>query len=156
MLDEQNYLCQKYEIQQMLKQEPLAAFGNGNFEDRNVRGAIVNTASLCGIITLKDFAAYTSSKHAVTSMTKQLAREYAPLRIRVNSVCPGIVDTPGVTASGITEEFRAALAKQAPMNRWIHGEEVGDAVVFLCSSRASAITGVNLPVDCGATLYHIV
>ena len=138
----------------MIEQDALDVFEKSNFKDRNVRGVIVNTASLCGLITLRDFAAYASSKHAVTSMTKQIAREYAPLKIRVNSVCPGIVNTPGVTASGITDEFRAALSKQAPMNRWIHAEEIADAVVFLCSSRASAITGVNLSVDCGAALYH--
>ena len=126
------------------------------FKDRNVRGVIVNTASISGLITLRDFAAYASSKHAVAILTKQLAREYAPFKIRVNSVCPGIVNTPGVAATGLTPEFEAGLSRQAPMNRWIHGDEIGEAVVFLCSSRASAITGVNLPVDCGATLYHVV
>ena len=125
------------------------------FQNRNVRGVIVNTASISGLITLKDFAAYTSSKHAVAILTKQIAREYAPSKIRVNSVCPGIVNTPGVTASGLTPEFEAGLSRQAPMNRWIHADEIAEAVVFLCSSRASAITGVNLPVDCGATLYHV-
>lgn len=138
----------------MIEQEPLDVFDKSSFKDRNVRGVIVNTASLCGLIILRDFAAYTSSKHAVTSMTKQIAREYAPFKIRVNSVCPGIVYTPGVTASGITESFKAGLQKQAPMNRFIHAEEVADAVVFLCSSRASAVTGVNLSVDGGAALYH--
>ena len=150
----QTYLCLKYEIEQFLKQDPLPVFEAKVFEDRNIRGAIVNTASLCGLAVLRDFAAYTSSKHAVSIMTKQLAREYAPSKIRVNAVCPGIVNTPGVTASGLTPEFEAGLSRQAPMNRWIHGDEVAGAVVFLCSSQASAITGVNLPVDCGATLYH--
>ena len=140
----------------MLKQEPLATFDSGAFQDRNVRGAIVNTASISGLVTLRDFAAYASSKHAVTIMTKQLAREYAPLKISINSVCPGVVNTPIIAATGLTPEFEQALSRQAPMNRWIHADEVAAAVVFLCSSRASAITGVNLPVDCGATLYHLV
>jgi NAD(P)-dependent dehydrogenase (short-subunit alcohol dehydrogenase family) len=140
----------------MLKQEPLATFDNESFKDRNVRGAIVSTASISGLVTLKDFAAYASSKHAVTIMTKQLAREYAPLKIRINSVCPGVVNTPAIAAAGLKPEFEQALSKQAPMNRWVHADEVAEAAVFLCSSRASAITGVNLPVDCGAALYHLV
>ena len=139
----------------MLKQTPLPTFDSGPFQDRNTRGCIVNTASMSGLVVLKDFSAYTSSKHAVTIMTKQIARDYAPYKIRVNSVCPGIVDTPGVQATGLTPEFKAGLSRQAPMNRFIHAEEVAQAAVFLCSGRASAITGVNLPVDCGACTYHL-
>lgn len=139
----------------MLKQETLATFDSEAFQNRNIRGSIVNTASICGLVTLKDFAAYASSKHAVTSMTKQTAREYAPFKIRINSVCPGIVDTPGVSGTGLTDEFKEGLSRLAPMNRFIHAEEVAQAAVFLCSGSASAITGVNLPVDCGTTTYHL-
>jgi NAD(P)-dependent dehydrogenase (short-subunit alcohol dehydrogenase family) len=138
----------------MLKQEPISTFHEAQYLDRGIRGAIVNTASLSGLITLSDFAGYASSKHGVTMMTRQLAREYAPHKIRVNSVCPGIVRTNMVTETGLTQEFLDGLSRQAPMNRWIHADEVAEATLFLCSSQASAVTGVNLPVDCGATLYH--
>lgn len=146
----------KHEIVQMLKQEPLPIFPEGSFLDRGVRGSIVNTASISGLVAMKEFPAYLSSKHAVAILTKQTAREYAPYKIRINAVCPGIVNTPGVEAAGLTKEFRSSLATQAPMNRWIHAAEVSESTVFLSSSRASAITGTNLPVDCGATLYHLV
>ena len=139
----------------MLKQDTMPTFDSGPFQNRNIRGSIVNTASISGLVVLKDFAAYASSKHAVTIMTKQIARDYAPHKIRVNSVCPGIVDTPGVQATGLTPEFKEGLSRQAPMNRFIHAEEVAQVAVFLCSSGASAITGVNLPVDCGAVTYHL-
>ena len=140
----------------MLKQDPHPVFDDAISQDRGVRGSIVNTASISGLVTLRAFSAYTSSKHAVTILTKQTAREYAPHRIRINSVCPGAVMTPIIAAAGLTAEFLDGLSRQAPMNRFIHAAEVAEATVFLSSSRASAITGVNLPVDCGATLYHLV
>ncbi|KAK5313551.1 hypothetical protein LTR93_010855 [Exophiala xenobiotica] len=134
------FLCQKYEIGQMLKQEPISTFHEAQYQDRDIRGAIVNTASLSGLITLSDFSGYASSKHGVTMMTKQLAREYAPHKIRVNSIYPGIVHTNIVAETGLTQEFLNGLSRQAPMNRWIHADEVAEATFFLCSSRASAIT----------------
>lgn len=145
----------KYEITQMLKQEPLNLQLPGYDAARGVRGSIVNTASLAASIILKDFSAYTSSKHGVGMMTKQIAREYAPSKIRINAVSPGAVMTPMIAASGLTKEFLDGLTRQAPMNRCILAEEVAEAAVFLSGSNASAITGVNLPVDCGATLYHL-
>lgn len=153
-METQTFLCLKYEIAQMLKQEPLEVHQEDFGGTRDVRGSIVNTASLTASIILKDFSGYASSKHAVGMMTKQLAREYAPSKIRINAVNPGSVMTPMIAASGLTEEFLKGLSRQAPMNRFILAEEVADAVVFLSSSSASAITGVNLPVDCGAALYH--
>lgn len=140
---------------QMLKQEPLEIDSKDFEAVRGVRGSVISTGSLSTTVTLKDFSGYTSSKHGVGMMIKQAAREYAQYKIRVNAINPGAVMTPMIAASGLTKQFLDNLSSQAPMNRLILAEEVADMAVWLSSSRASAITGVLLPVDCGASLYHL-
>lgn len=120
-------------------------------------GAIVNNASLAGLGAVAGLCAYTASKFAVVGLTKALASEFGGSGIRVNAVCPGLVWTemgraevehmrlPG-------EDFDAArrrLAEAVPAGRWARPEEVGDAVVFLASERASYVNGVALPVAGG-------
>jgi NAD(P)-dependent dehydrogenase (short-subunit alcohol dehydrogenase family) len=136
----------------MITQEPLPIFT----DDRGVRGSIVNTASVSGTSALLDLSACNSSKHAVVIMTRVDARQFAPDRIRVNSVCPGYVPTTMMTSAGFSEERFNLIKTLSPMKRITYPEEVAETVVFLSSSRASAITGVDLAVDAGATLYHIV
>ncbi|EXJ77836.1 hypothetical protein A1O3_08995 [Capronia epimyces CBS 606.96] len=152
------YLCTKYEVQQFLKQEPLDYLQPGDRKERQVRGSIVNTASLSGTASVPTLSSYNSVKHAVVSMTKNDARQYAPSGIRVNAVSPGFTLTPMLTGggAGLDEAFYAGAKLQSPMNRMTFPEEVAEAVAFLSGSRASAISGVNLHVDAGASLYHVI
>lgn len=103
-------------------------------------------------------SSYNSVKHAVVSMTKVDARQYGPSGIRVNAVSPGFTLTPMLTGggAGLSEAFFDGAKAQSPMNRLTYPEEVAEAVVFLFGSRASGITGVNLHVDAGASLYHVI
>src|SRR5712691_6299408 len=129
------WLCMKYEIQQMLKQGS---------------GAIVNTASVAGLIGLPGFSAYVAAKHGVNGLTKTAALEYAKAGIRVNAVCPGVIHTPMLERGmrdnpGIEEQIVAA----EPIGRMAAPEEVGEAVVWLCSDAASFVTGLPMAVDGG-------
>jgi len=148
------FLCQKFAIDQMLKQEPLPIF-TGAKAERNARGSVLNTCSLAGFAVLANLSAYTSTKHAVYTLTRVDARQYAPLQIRVNSVCPGFVPTPLMHGAGLSEEFMNAVKAESAQNRFTDPEEIAEAVVFLSGSGAAAITGVNLSVDSGAGLFHV-
>jgi NAD(P)-dependent dehydrogenase (short-subunit alcohol dehydrogenase family) len=129
------WLCMKYELQQMLKQGS---------------GAIVNTASVAGLVGLPGFSAYVAAKHGVNGLTKTAALEYAKAGIRVNAVCPGAIRTPmferGARDNPGIEEQVVALE---PIGRMAAPAEVGEAVVWLCSDAASFVTGLPLAVDGG-------
>ena len=107
-----------------------------------------------GIVGL--LPAYNASKHGVVSMTRVDARQFAHKGIRINCVCPGFVDTPMFRGSGLSEQFIEAAKNQAPMKRFTETYEVADAVLYLSGTFASAVTGISLPVDAGALLFHIV
>ena len=112
-------------------------------------GAIVNMASVAGLVG-GTTSVYVASKHGVVGLTRQAALEYAPRGIRVNAVCPGVIQTPMVDRAfaarpGLEEQWRAA----EPIGRLGAAEEVAAAVVWLCSDAASFVTGVALPVDGG-------
>ena len=129
------WLCMKAEIPQMLKQGG---------------GAIVNTASIAGLVGLSGTVAYVAAKHGVTGLTKAAAMEYAKSGIRVNAVCPGYIETPLV--QGIFERvegYRERVAARHPMDRLGEPEEIAQAVVWLSSDAASFVTGHNMPVDGG-------
>jgi NAD(P)-dependent dehydrogenase (short-subunit alcohol dehydrogenase family) len=130
------FLGMKYEIAQMLKQ------GGG--------GAIVNTASVAGLVGFAGLAGYVSSKFGVVGITKGAALEYAKAGIRVNAVCPGVIRTPMVQRV-ITEqpEMEAGLLAGEPIGRLGEPGEIGEAVVWLCSGRASFVTGHAFAVDGG-------
>ena len=132
------FLCMKYEIRQMLEQGG---------------GAIVNTSSVAGFIGLPGESAYVAAKHAVLGLTKTAALEYADQGIRVNAVCPGVIRTPMTEffIDGDPEAEKAAVARH-PMGRLGEPREIGDAVVWLCSDRASFVTGHPLVVDGGHLL----
>lgn len=113
-------------------------------------GAIVNNASIAGIIGLGNFSVYIASKHAVLGLTKSVALEFAKQNIRVNAVSPGAIETP--MFDRFTEVVpREQLTEAHPIGRTGRPEEIAAAAVWLCSEAASFITGVNLPIDGGFT-----
>jgi NAD(P)-dependent dehydrogenase (short-subunit alcohol dehydrogenase family) len=129
------WLCMKYEIPQMLKQGG---------------GAIVNCSSIAGLVGFPKLPAYVASKHGVVGLTKTAALEYAKANIRVNAVCPGVIHTPMVDrfVSGHAEAMQALVAGE-PIGRIGEPSEIAGAVLYLCSTGASFVTGVVLPVDGG-------
>jgi NAD(P)-dependent dehydrogenase (short-subunit alcohol dehydrogenase family) len=128
------WLCMKYELRQMLTQGG---------------GAIVNTASIGGLVALPGNAAYVASKHGVVGLTRTAAVEYAKHGIRVNCVCPGYIQTP-MTAPGMHDPNRMALMiASEPVGRMGDPTEVAAALVWLCSDAASFVTGHAMAVDGG-------
>jgi NAD(P)-dependent dehydrogenase (short-subunit alcohol dehydrogenase family) len=127
------WLCLKHEIAQMLAQ------GGG--------GAIVNTASIAGLIGLATSGHYVAAKHGVVGLTKTAAIEYAQDGIRVNCVNPGYITTP-MTKEVVETRFESVMAK-VPMNRMGVPEEIAEAVVWMCSDKASFMTGASQVVDGG-------
>lgn len=118
------------------------------------RGAIVNCSSLGGLVGLPSRAAYHASKHGVIGMTKSAALEYAPRGVRINAVCPGVINTPMV--ADMLETQREAMdefLKLQPIGRLGLAEEFAASVLWLCSPGASFIVGVALPVDGGFTAH---
>jgi NAD(P)-dependent dehydrogenase (short-subunit alcohol dehydrogenase family) len=121
------------------------------FEDQGEGGVIVNTASVAGLIGFGGVA-YGSSKGAVVSLTRALALELAPKKIRVNSVCPSgmLTHFAGMDPDGPNaERIRASMDALHPLGRAIDPIDCANAALFLASDLAAGITGVNLPVDAG-------
>ena len=128
------WLCMKYEIPEMLK--------NGG-------GAIVNTASIMGLVAGSS-PAYAASKHGVVGLTKSAALAYAQSGVRVNAVCPGFIRTPMVEeAPWYNEESEADLIGRHPIGRLGKPDDIAETVVWLCSDAASFVTGHAMPVDGG-------
>jgi NAD(P)-dependent dehydrogenase (short-subunit alcohol dehydrogenase family) len=133
------FLCMKAEIAEML--------GSGG-------GAIVNLASVAGLIGFAGLAPYTASKHAVNGLTKNAALEYGKQGIRVNSVCPGGIDTRMLDSlaeqsTGGKMGSHEMMDPLHPIGRIGTAEEVAELIVWLCSPRAAFVTGANIPVDGG-------
>jgi NAD(P)-dependent dehydrogenase (short-subunit alcohol dehydrogenase family) len=117
-------------------------------------GAIVNVASISGLVGLPDQTAYCVTKGAIVQLTRQLAIQYARAGVRVNAVAPGAIDTPFVDRSLGLERDPARLAEigeQHPLGRVATPAEIAETVVFLASPRASYVTGAILAVDGGYT-----
>src|SRR5262245_62870673 len=130
------FLAMKYEIQQMLQ--------TGG-------GAIVNNASIAGLIAERGISAYVAAKHAVIGVTKAAAVEYADRGIRVNALAPGLVETP-MTKHWIDDpQMRGVFLANPPVGRFAQPEEVAAMVLFLCSDLASFAVGQTFAVDGGYT-----
>jgi NAD(P)-dependent dehydrogenase (short-subunit alcohol dehydrogenase family) len=126
------WLCMKEEIPHMQSQGG---------------GAIVNTASIAGLIGLVTSSAYVAAKHGVIGLTKTAALEYADAKIRVNAVCPGFIKTQ-MTEETMRRRGEAIMA-QIPLRRMGEPGEIAEMVVWLCSDRASYVTGAAYNVDGG-------
>lgn len=133
------FLCLRAEIREMLT--------SGG-------GAIVNLASIAGLIGFPGIAPYTASKHAVNGLTKNAALEYGKDGIRINSICPGGIDTRMLdslaeqTSDG-QQSSQQMMAPLHPLGRIGTPEEVAELIVWLCSDRAAFVTGANIPIDGG-------
>lgn len=112
-------------------------------------GAIVNVASAAGLVATRGASGYVASKHGAVGLTKAAALDYAAVGVRINAVCPGLVDTPMI--GGRPQEVRGALASAHPVGRIARAEEIAEVIVWLSSSRASFITGAAIPADGGYT-----
>lgn len=129
------WLCLKYEIQQMLKQ------GGG--------GAIVNMSSVAGLIGAPGAGVYIASKHGVLGLTKTAAVEYASRGIRVNAVCPAVIETPMADRAFGDPQVNKRVLSLHPLGRFGKPSEVAEAVLWLCSDRSSFTTGQYIGVDGG-------
>ena len=118
------------------------------------RGSIVNCSSLGGLVGQTGRAAYHGTKHGVLGLTKSAALEYAPRGIRVNAVCPGVIDTP-MLADLIkrSPDAMKEVVRDQPIGRLGRPAEIAAAVMWLCSSDASFVVGAALPVDGGFTAH---
>jgi NAD(P)-dependent dehydrogenase (short-subunit alcohol dehydrogenase family) len=115
-------------------------------------GAIINTSSGAGIKGFANVAAYTATKHAVVGMTKAAALDYASKGIRINAICPGIIDTALIErATGGTREGYRALIEQEPVGRLGHPDEIASLVLWLCSASAAFAVGSAIVIDGGQT-----
>ena len=113
----------------------------------------MNTSSGAGVIGIKGSPAYTAAKHGVIGLTRAAALDYARSNIRINAVCPGIIETPMMDRfSGGTPEGRARVIAQEPVGRMGRPEEIAAAVVWLCSDAAAFMVGHAMVIDGGQTI----
>jgi NAD(P)-dependent dehydrogenase (short-subunit alcohol dehydrogenase family) len=128
--------CMKHEVPSMLKQSS---------------GVIVNIASLAGLSCEPGSYAYTASKHGVVGLTKTAAFEYAKAGLRINAVCPAVIETPMLVTA--PAEVRQALLSKHPIGRFGKAEEIAAAVIWLCSDLSAFVTGTTIVLDGGASAF---
>jgi len=126
------FYCMKYEIAAMLQ---------------HGKGAIVNMSSILGSVGFANSAGYVAAKHGVIGLTQNAAIEYSAKGVRVNVVGPGFINTPLLTAAGMDDNMKKALAGMHPIGRLGESNEVAELVVWLSSDKASFVTGSYYPVD---------
>ncbi|WOK36359.1 glucose 1-dehydrogenase [Sphingomonas sp. C3-2] len=132
------WLCLKHECEQMLRQGG---------------GAIVNTASIMGVVSGPGLSAYSASKTGVVGLTRSVALDFAAKGIRVNAVCPGGIGGTAITDASENRQDMDQMRTLTPMGRLGVPREIADTVVWLCSDQASFITGQALTVDGGFTIW---
>lgn len=115
------------------------------------KGAIVNTSSMMGLVANGMQPGYVATKHGVVGLTRHAALRWATAGIRVNAVCPGVIETPMTAPIANDPNLRPVLEKMTPMGRMGRPEEIASAVLWLCSDEASFVTGHPLVIDGGAT-----
>lgn len=120
---------------------------------QNGGGAIVNTASINGLVGNGGQPAYTAAKHGVVGLARHGALRWAKAGIRVNAVCPGVIETPMTAPLVQNPEMKALIDGMTPMGRMGSASEIAEAVVWLCSPAASFVTGHAMVVDGGATAF---
>lgn len=120
---------------------------------QNGGGAIVNTASINGLVGNGGQPAYTAAKHGVVGLARHGALRWAKAGIRVNAVCPGVIETPMTVPLVQNAEMKALIDGMTPMGRMGQASEIAEAVVWLCSPAASFVTGHAMVVDGGATAF---
>lgn len=128
--------CMREEAEVMLKQG---------------KGAIVNTASINGLVGNGAQPGYCATKHGVVGLTRHGALRWAAAGIRVNAVCPGVIETPMTAPLAANPDMRKILDGMTPMGRMGKAEEIASAVLWLCSDQASFVTGHPMVIDGGAT-----
>jgi len=129
-------ICMKYEVQAMLARGA---------------GSIVNISSAGGLYGVASLGPYIAAKHGVVGITRSAALELATMDVRVNAICPGLIDTPqyhGLKASG---SDWSAIVRRCPMNRFGRASEVADVALWLLSAKSSYVTGQAISVDGGLT-----
>ncbi|KUJ22738.1 NAD(P)-binding protein [Mollisia scopiformis] len=147
------FLGCKYALKQFLAQEALPASSRGD----RTRGWIINIASTAGLIALGGAPSYTTSKHAVIGLTKQVAIDYAKNKVHCNAVCPSFIDTPLIskitrdTENPIALGTAQALVAAHPWGALGQPEDVASAAVFLASEDSQWVTGHSLVIDGGYT-----
>lgn len=132
------FYCMKYQIAQMMRQGG---------------GAIVNNSSILGSVGFANSSAYVAAKHGVIGLTQTSAIEYSKSKIRINAVGPGFINTPLLSKAGMGDDQKSALVSLHPIGRLGEATEVAELVFWLCSDKASFITGSYYPVD-GGYLAH--
>ncbi len=129
------FLCMKYELKHMVSQK---------------RGAIVNCASVGGLVGFPGGAVYVASKHGVVGLTHAASLDYAAMGIRINAVCPGLIRTPMIDrVEQKNPGMKSQLTSLEPIGRMGLPEEVAESVLWLCSDSASFVTGHAMAVDGG-------
>ncbi len=131
------WFCIKYEIEQMLK---------------NKKGSIVNVSSIAGLVGFDSIPAYVSSKHGLVGLTKAASLDYAADGIRVNAICPAVINTEMIERTSKNDkEILETYKAMHPIGRIGEPIEVAESIYWLCSDQASFVTGIAMPVDGGFT-----
>ncbi|CZR66381.1 related to dehydrogenase [Phialocephala subalpina] len=152
-------LCMQAELKVMRSQDLKVTSASSDIK-RAQRGSIVNIASTCGITAIPNIMPYVVSKHAVVGITRSFAVDHGRDGIRINAVCPGIVETPMfVQRQEMEGKFNGENSKQStvgepPLGRNAYPEEIADICVFLSSSMASYIHGSMIMADGGKTAQY--
>ncbi|KAK5447999.1 hypothetical protein LTS15_009023 [Exophiala xenobiotica] len=140
------FFCERAELRRILGQEPLKSRDS----KYAFRGVIVNVSSLAGLMAYPDLAAYSAFKHGVCGLSKSDAMKYGPQGVRINTVCPGAVATP-ITQNlpDMEPEQMTKLLASTGLGRVADPEELAEAIVWMCSGRASFVNGASLSVNGG-------